>query len=277
MQFIQDRATTLSRGFPQAFHIHVPGLSRIRRSTKVRNPAFNLQELRARSKESIEIASECEEGTRNLFRVAANLFRARKPPHQRALALASSSLHPRARTARDALEPRCVLRCGVHAERKGVGSEANWCRPRPALVSRAPQLQSGCARLGVAREEADVVRAARSRWRAVIDVQDCPTCTCAVGRRRTARADVLGRADDKTWAGTRVERSNAAAMMARARHHANSRSRRSRGRGVWGAPRGPFGPRRSGGRAGENSAGGELAHKISGEIRFQRGACRACT
>ncbi|KAJ6517599.1 hypothetical protein DFH09DRAFT_1098987 [Mycena vulgaris] len=156
-----------AQGFPQAFHIHVPGLSGIRRSTK--NCVLGVKS-RSRPFTYLNAASECEEDTRNSFRVAVNFFRA-----------------------------RCVLRGGVHAERKGVGSEANWVRTSP-----------------------------------------CPR---------------------KSRAAARVERSNAAAMTARARHHANLEVE------------GPA----CGVRRGENSAGGELAHKMSGEIRFQRGACWART
>ncbi|KAJ6520858.1 hypothetical protein DFH09DRAFT_224760 [Mycena vulgaris] len=127
----------------------------------------------------------------------------------------------RARTARDALEPRRLLRGGVHAERKGVGWEANWVQtsPRPRKSRFAAPKRVRTLTFGTV-EQARRVRAhglalqGRRRTLGERRVRDgarssmargrqCAGCIWAVGKRRTARADVLGRAArlgvEHTW------------------------------------------------------------------------------
>ncbi|KAJ6579132.1 hypothetical protein DFH09DRAFT_1447361 [Mycena vulgaris] len=99
-------------------------------------------------------------------------------------------------------------------------------RARSAVRYRGGAAREG-ARLGAAREEADVGRAARSRRREVVGGGD------GSGADGVRAGAVLG-------AGTRVDRSSAAAMTTHARDHANSRSRGRRGPNMflmWGGRR----------------------------------------
>ncbi|KAJ6472957.1 hypothetical protein DFH09DRAFT_1110022 [Mycena vulgaris] len=191
------------------------------------NPS-QYQELRARSKESIETASEVRRRYKKFVSSCCEFIPCKEPSapaRARARVLfPAPNAEPRARTARDALEPRRVLRGGIYAESKGVGAEANWVQTSPR-----PRKSRGAAPKRVRTLTFGAVKEARRVRAHGLALQ---------GRRRTlgerrvrdgARSSMAG---DKTWAGTRVERSNAAAMTAGSLGTEAVLSRRPEGRQI---------------------------------------------